>query len=62
MESERAAPTQPETMRSTITGPYRRGICYFREDNKLGMVRDDHKLGDSLNGVATHECCLDTMS
>ena len=26
------------------------------------MVRDDYKLGDSLNGVATHECCPDTMS
>ena len=35
---------------------------YVRKDNKLGMVRDDHKLGNSLNGVATHECCPDTMS
>ena len=26
------------------------------------MVRDDHKLGDSINGVATHECCPDNMS
>ena len=62
MESERAAPTQSETMRSTVTGPYRSGIGYVRKDNKLGMVQDDHKLGDSLNGAATHECCPDTMS
>ena len=26
------------------------------------MVRDDYKLGNSLNGVATHECCPDTRS
>ena len=36
------------------------GIGFFHEDNKLGMVQDDYKLGDSLNGVKTHECCLDT--
>ena len=34
-----------------------RGIGYVRKDNKLGMVQDDYKLGDSLNGVATHEFC-----
>ena len=49
-------------MRSTITGPYRSGIGYVHKDNKLGMIRDDYKLCNSLNGVATHECCPDTMS
>ena len=43
-------------MWSTVTGPYRSGIGYAREDNKLGMVQDDYKLGNSLNGMATHEC------
>ena len=57
MELERAAPTYSETMWSTVDVPYKRGIGYIYEENKLGMVRDDYKLGDSLNGVATHECC-----
>ena len=26
------------------------------------MVRDDYKLFDSLNRVATHACCPDTRS
>ena len=26
------------------------------------MVQDEYKLGDSLNGVATRECCPDTRS
>ena len=49
-------------MQSTVTRPYRSGIGYFRKDNKLGMVPDDHKLGDSLNVVATHECDTATRS
>ena len=49
-------------MWSTVIGTYRRGICYARKDNKLGMVRDDYKPGDSLTGVATYECCPDTRS
>ena len=49
-------------MRSTVTGPYRSVIGYVCKDNKLGMVQDDHKLGDSLNRVATHECFPDTRS
>ena len=62
MESERASPTQSETMWSTNTGPYWIGKGYVRKDNKLGMVQQDYKLGYSLNGVATHECFPDTMS
>ena len=62
MELERAAPTQSETMRSTVTGTYMSGIGYVRKKSKLGMVRDDHILGDSINGMAIHECCPDTMS
>ena len=26
------------------------------------MVRDDYKLDDSLNGVATHDCCTATSN
>ena len=49
-------------MRSTVTGTYRIVIDYVRENNKLGMVLYDYKLGDSLNGVATHECGPTTRS
>ena len=49
-------------MRITVAEPYRSGICYVREDNKLGMVLDDYKLGNSLHGVATHEFVPDTRS
>ena len=49
-------------MRSTVTGTYRSEIGYVHKDNKLGMVQDDHKLGNSLNGVAKYECCQDTGS
>ena len=49
-------------MRSTVTGTYRSGIGYFREDNKLAMVLDDYKLGNSLNGVATNDCGPATRS
>ena len=45
-------------MWSTVTGPYRGGIGYVREDNKLGMVLDDYRLGDSLEVVATRECLV----
>ena len=62
MESEQAAPTYLETMRRTGTGPYMSGIGYVRKDYKLGMVQDDFKLGDSLNGVATHEFGTANMS
>ena len=55
MESERGAPNYLETMRSTVTGPYRSGICYAHKDKKLGMIWDDYKIGDSLKGVETHE-------
>ena len=49
-------------MKITDTGPYRSGTGYVRKYNKLGMVRDDYKIGDSLNGVETHECCPSTRS
>ena len=39
----------------TVTGPYRSVIDYIGKDNKLVMVRYDYKLGNSLNGVVTHE-------
>ena len=38
------------------------GIGYVREYNKLGMVRDDYKLDNSLNRVTTHECGTSTKS
>ena len=41
-------------MRCTVNGPYRSGIGYVRKDNKLGMVQDGYKLGNALNGIATH--------
>ena len=53
---------QSETIQSTVTGTYRSGIGYVHKDNKLGIVQDDYKLGNSLNGLATHECCQDTRS
>ena len=49
-------------MYSNVTGPYRSGIGYVRKDNKLGMVRYDYRLGNSLNGVATHKCGTATRS
>ena len=49
-------------MQRTVTGTHRSGIGCVRKDNKLGMVRDDCELGDSLKGVATHDCGPDTRS
>ena len=43
-------------MHITVTGTYLSVIVYVHEDNKLGIIRDDYKLGNSLNRVATHEC------
>ena len=49
-------------MRSTVTGTYSSQIFYVHKENKLGIVLDDYKLGNSLNGVATHGCGPDTRS
>ena len=49
-------------MQINVTGPYRSGIGYVSKDNKLVMFRYNYKLGNSLNGVATHEYGPDTRS
>ena len=38
------------------------GIGYVCKENKLVIVRDEYKLVDSLNKVATHECSPATRS
>ena len=49
-------------MHITVTGTYLSVIVYVHEDNKLGIIRDDYKLGNSLNRVATNECGPATRS
>ena len=49
-------------MHITVNGPHRSGIGYVREDNRIGMIQDDYKQGNSLNGVGTHQCASATSS
>ena len=49
-------------MRSTVTGPYRSGIGHACKYNKLGMVRDEYEIGNSINRVITHKCGPATRS
>ena len=48
--------------RHAVTETYRSEIGNIREYIKLDMVRYDYEIGDPLNGVASHECCLSLRS